>query len=361
MIMDAFDEILSKLPSDIGGSTADNGFSFQKNWALKKLLELEDSGESYTIIFDYHDDIEVLDSDEDAANIDFYQIKTSVNYWQANKLCQKETDSKGKVKKSYLGKLIKHYLEFEKTRDVYFVTNTFVSKNHFDSKSDSHDEVLSFSKLSEKVQNDIKSKIEKELGTQINPNCYEHLFIIQNQLNLNDSTDSLVGKVTTFLRKHLGTSEINPRSFYDAIFAEITKRNDYKEVCHTKEDLFTHKAISKSQFESFINELHNYTSFEMKCQSAMRELMDGTTFQQRRIIKQELENKIRNEYFQYDNIEFCKLSNCIRDVNTNIEFEDCNTFWELGNKVLTEVKSKYSNPLGYKDSFILALIFYLTA
>ena len=79
--MDAFDEILSKLPSDIGGSTADNGFSFQKNWALKKLLELEDSGESYTIIFDYHDDIEVLDSDEDAASIDFSQIKTSVNYW----------------------------------------------------------------------------------------------------------------------------------------------------------------------------------------------------------------------------------------------------------------------------------------
>lgn len=54
--MDAFDEILSKLPSDIGGSTADNGFTFQKNWALKKLLELEDSGESYTIIFDYHDE-----------------------------------------------------------------------------------------------------------------------------------------------------------------------------------------------------------------------------------------------------------------------------------------------------------------
>ena len=37
--MDAFDEILSKLPSDIGGSTADNGFSFQKNWALKKLCK----------------------------------------------------------------------------------------------------------------------------------------------------------------------------------------------------------------------------------------------------------------------------------------------------------------------------------
>ena len=73
--MDAFDEILSKLPSDIGGSTADNGFSFQKNWALKKLLELEDSGESYTIIFDYHDDIEVLDSDEEKKFIKKKQIQ----------------------------------------------------------------------------------------------------------------------------------------------------------------------------------------------------------------------------------------------------------------------------------------------
>ena len=99
----------------------------------------------------------------------------------------------------------------------------------------------------------------------------------------------------------------------------------------------------------------------MKCQSAMRELMDGTNFQQRRIIKHELENKIRNEYFQYDNIEFCKLSNCIREVNSLIEFDDCKTFWDLGNKVLAEVKNKYSNPLGYEDTFILALIFYLVA
>lgn len=81
--MDAFDEILSKLPSDIGGSTADNGFTFQKNWALKKLLELESSGKSYTIIFDYQDDIQVLDSEDNAANIDFYQIKTKSDYWQA--------------------------------------------------------------------------------------------------------------------------------------------------------------------------------------------------------------------------------------------------------------------------------------
>lgn len=80
------------------------------------------------------------------------------------------------------------------------MTNTFVSKNYFDSKSDSHDEVLSFSKLSEKVQNDIKAKIKEELGTQINPNCYEHLFIIQNQLNLKDSTPVIQKKTCLVIR-----------------------------------------------------------------------------------------------------------------------------------------------------------------
>lgn len=176
--MDAFDEILSKLPSDIGGSTADNGFSFQKNWALKKLLELEDSGESYTIIFDYHDDIEVLDSDENANNIDFYQIKTSVNYWTASTLCKKETDAEGKLKKSFLGKLINHYLEFENTRNVYFVTNNSISGSLFDSQANSHDEVLAFSRLSLKKQEEIKNKIEKELGTNINNEWFCRLYLV---------------------------------------------------------------------------------------------------------------------------------------------------------------------------------------
>lgn len=251
--MDAFDEILSKLPSDIGGSTADNGFTFQKNWALKKLLELEDSGESYTIIFDYHDDIEVLDSDENATNIDFYQIKTSVNNWTASTLCKKETNAEGKPKKSFLGKLINHYLEFENTRNVYFVTNNCMSSSLFDSQVNSHDEVLAFSRLSFKKQEEIKNKIEKELGTNIDNEWYCRLYLVQNQLHLKDSTDYLVGKITTFLANHLGTSEINPKSFYDAISAEITKRNDYKEFCQNKETLFLHKAISKKQFIGYVN------------------------------------------------------------------------------------------------------------
>ena len=90
-------------------------------------------------------------------------------------------------------------------------------------------------------------------------------------------------------------------------------------------------------------------------------LMNGASFQQQRKIKKELNTNVKNAFFQYDNLEFRKLSNCIEVINDNIQDDDCNTYWDFGNKVLDEVKSKYPNPLGYDDTFILALIFYLMA
>lgn len=356
--MDAFDEILNKLPSDIGGSTADNGFTFQKNWALMKLLELEESGKSYTIIFDYQDDILVLDSDEEASAIDFYQIKTSVNYWTPSTLCRKEKDAEGKLKKSFLGKLIEHFLKFEKTRDVYFVTDNYLSKNMFDTKS-CRQNIMPFAKLYPKTRSDIQSKIQEELGVAIENEYYNHLYIIQNQLHHTDSTDMLIGKITTFLQRKLGNSDISPRAFYDAMFAEVTKRNDYKGICSSKEEILSFKAMSKKQFANYIRELENFKSFDFKCQSIINNLHNGANFKQQMTIKKYLENNVKNEYFQYDNIEFQKLSNCIKTVIKDMDIEDDDTFWSYGNKILTDVKFKYSNPLSYDDDFTLALIFYL--
>lgn len=81
-------------------------------------------------------------------------------------------------------------------------------------------------------------------------------------------------------------------------------------------------------------------------------ILSTTTKNQERI-----EYKCEKCFFQYDNLEFRKLSNCIEVINDNIQDDDCNTYWDLGNKVLDEVKSKYPNPIGYDDTFILALIF----
>ena len=71
MTMNAIEEIAKTQPKENAGSG-----TYQMNWGLKKLLELEDSGEDYTIAFDYHDDIIVFDKEVDATAVDFYQVKT---------------------------------------------------------------------------------------------------------------------------------------------------------------------------------------------------------------------------------------------------------------------------------------------
>lgn len=75
--MNAFDSIVAKKPLENAGAMAGNRFAYQLDWGLKRLLELEEEGKPYTVIFDYQDDILVLDSDEYPQYIDFYQVKTN--------------------------------------------------------------------------------------------------------------------------------------------------------------------------------------------------------------------------------------------------------------------------------------------
>ena len=70
------DLLVTTKPRETSGPRSANRFDFQKSWALCRLLELHKSGKDYLIVFDYHDDVLVLDSCGDPNRIDFYQIKT---------------------------------------------------------------------------------------------------------------------------------------------------------------------------------------------------------------------------------------------------------------------------------------------
>jgi hypothetical protein len=85
------DLIVQKKPRETSGPRSANRFDFQKSWALCRLLELHQSGQDYLIVFDYHDDVLVLDSATDPNRIDFYQIKTKQNgHWTRSALVARD-------------------------------------------------------------------------------------------------------------------------------------------------------------------------------------------------------------------------------------------------------------------------------
>ncbi|WP_368157654.1 dsDNA nuclease domain-containing protein [Aeromonas sp. R10-2] len=55
-------EALVDIPqSERGGEIAQRGFDYQACWALSEMLEYELNGKNYVFIFEYHDDVLILD------------------------------------------------------------------------------------------------------------------------------------------------------------------------------------------------------------------------------------------------------------------------------------------------------------
>ena len=70
-------EALVRIPqSERGGEIAQRGFDYQTCWALSQMLEYELNGKNYVFIFEYHDDILILDDAISPEELTFAQVKT---------------------------------------------------------------------------------------------------------------------------------------------------------------------------------------------------------------------------------------------------------------------------------------------
>ena len=65
-------EFYQSLPVDLSGSRSKNRFRLELLWGLGKLIDLMDTADDFTVVFDYVCDIEVHLPN----GFEFYQLKT---------------------------------------------------------------------------------------------------------------------------------------------------------------------------------------------------------------------------------------------------------------------------------------------
>lgn len=256
MPSDLKDILTSSKPRETSGSRSSNRFDFQKNWAICKLIDLHEKNTDYLIIFDYHEDIIVLDSETSPEIATFFQIKTKKNKcWTISQLIKKTKNKEGKIlDDSILDKLFYNHNSFKDSADnLIFESNQGVSTKLIDKSAALDCDSFTFSQLN---IND-KEKIHKCLeGNTIKVSDIKGLSkfkFTKTNLSLNDHTSHSKGRLVEFLDKLFPGKNISITPAYNSLFDEVRRRTNEEQLCNNFDDILNKKGMGKSEFESILN------------------------------------------------------------------------------------------------------------
>ncbi len=246
------DKLKDIKPRENSGSMASNRFDFQKNWAICKLIELTKNNDDFMLAFEYHEDIIVFDTSDDPTYIDFFQIKTKdKGKFNLNNLLKKQVkkDNEGN---SILGKLLNNRINFEKeTNSLNLVCNAYFS---FKSKDLSKKEKVAGDDLNIDEKKLIENSICLELKTNWVDDFLKKLNFSVTDLTIDHHNEITKSKLNTLIEeKYSSDIKYNPSLAYRTIFDEINRRNNIEKVPSDFEELIKYKAVSKQDFENFLN------------------------------------------------------------------------------------------------------------
>lgn len=252
-------EFLKVKVRENSGSTSSSRFDYQKDWSICQLLETHHKQSDYLFIFDYHDDLIVMDSESDPGKISFYQIKGKKSgRWSLNDIIKSELS---KDKKTYLlsiiGKLYSHKLNFsDKVESVNFISNArFNVQLAAKEGSDSKDSICII-ELSAEAKQKIHEKLKNEHSLTLDDTAFESIsFLKVVELSLTDSATHTTGKLANFLHNRDAKKKYNVPLIYKVLFDEVKRRTAYSKEITDLTSLLENKALSKRKFDEILDKI----------------------------------------------------------------------------------------------------------
>ena len=279
--------LLTTKPRETSGSRSANRFEFQKSWALCRLLQLHTSGKDYLIVFDYHDDVLVLDSSSNPHRIDFYQIKTRQNgHWTKADLVARDKGKKGLLP-SILGKLLGNKLAFP----AHTGTLNFISTQGFKlavkGKPESVVHEVCLKQLTEKDLKAIVAALRTEHALPADPDCAACTHLSVTSLSLGDHGTHAMGALGTFLEELYPGEKVHLPAVYRTLCDEIKRKTNSERQPRDFAQLSVERSISRDSFVRFLNDVKPATEFDSMVAEAVSQLQsEGMAFDEIRQIRQ---------------------------------------------------------------------------
>ena len=355
------DKIISNKPREKAGPTSSSRFDFQKDWGICKLIEYHQAKSDYVIVFDWHEDLIIMDSEYNPQQIAFYQIKgRKSGNWTVRELIKSENDKNGNPLLSIIGKLydckLKHEIE---TTTLNFVSNARFNVDLEDKSSSLSKDEICIVELTTKDKTEITKKLKSEHKLTSDPVYEDITFLKVLDLSLNDSQRHTQGIISDFFETIYPGKKHHPPSIYKMLFDEVKRRSNYNKDILTYQDLLSNKAIGKTEFERIIEATGIAKDYDEVWKRAEVILQNnGLKFQKSKALKQswiQLEIEKMNPNNDYL-IQLIKSIKIIVDSKNNDNSMESMNLLECIEFIHSEFISKNSIPLSYDDSFIKAII-----
>jgi len=253
--MDLKFKIAHSQPRETSGSNSSSRFDYQKDWTLGKLLDQHASGEDYIAVFDWHEDLIIMDSEVSPQKVNFYQIKGKKSgNWSLTSLLKSSSDTEDNPLLSIIGKLYDCKAKYElETSSLNFVSNArFNFSKLADGKSSLSEDDICVLHLSNNDKKKILEKVKTEHSLNTDPIYEDLMFFRVVDLSLNDSQTHTMGKISTFLESMYPNQKFNLPSVYRMLFDEVRRRSNYNKTIYGYDELVSNKAIGRKTFDAII-------------------------------------------------------------------------------------------------------------
>jgi|GEM_PF-6362385 len=187
-------------------------YDFQTMWGLALLFQQHGTNDDYAIVFEFHDDVALLNSATNPTTVRFYQVKSKATNggWTLTSLLKREKVKieKGTTEKpSYIDKMFDNFDKFQSAvLSADFVSNQLcgfnAAKNSFRLNECSSED---FKKIVASVQQAYPKATEAQIGL---------LGFQRTDLSLGDVVSHTKGKLQTFIAGQLGTVWFSPEAVY---------------------------------------------------------------------------------------------------------------------------------------------------
>ena len=250
------DQIVQVVPREVSGSSSSNRSDFQQSWAFCLLLKLHRTGQDYLVLFDYHDDVVVLDSASNPTAMDFYQVKTKkTGNWTATLLLKREKGANDKLLNSIAGKMYANKIAFPTAaKTLNFISNAQFSIKHKDNPN-SPTVVAGFelAELCRETLTEFSKTIQDEHELDYSPLCDIITKFSTDPLSLEAHITHATGELANYLNGIKPDGKFATAPGQRAIATAIARKTNHERTPATKDELLEAKGITRAEFEEMLS------------------------------------------------------------------------------------------------------------